>query len=122
MALYAATRILPGLNYEGGIKTLVLGAAGLMLVNFLVVPLLKIMFLPLNLLTLGIFAWVVNVVALYLLTSLIPGFKLVPFYFAGSSINGFQIPAMELNVLQVAIVASFLVGLTSHFLQWLCNR
>lgn len=122
VALYATTRILPGLTYDGGIKTLIIGALALMVMNVLVIPLLKVMFLPLNLLTLGIFAWVVNVVALYLLTTFLPQFKLVSYYFPGGSLGGLTVPATELNVLQVAICASFLIGLTSHFLQWLCSR
>jgi putative membrane protein len=117
--LYVASFILPGLRISGGIQTLLLGALGLMVINLLVIPLLKIMFLPLNVLTLGIFTWVINVVALYLLTTLIPQIKLVPFTFSGYNLNGFSIPSHDLTVLQVAIVASFLIGLISHFLHWL---
>jgi putative membrane protein len=117
--LYGVSFVLPGLLITGGFKTLVLGALGLMVINLLVIPLLKIMFLPLNVLTLGIFTWVINVVALYLLTTLIPQIKLVPFTFSGYNLNGFIIPSHDLNVLQVAIVSSFLIGLVSHFLHWL---
>lgn len=117
--LYGVSFVLPGLVISGGLKTLLLGALGLMVINLLVIPLLKIMFLPLNVLTLGIFTWVINVVALYLLTTLIPQIKLVPFTFSGYNLNGFTIPSHELTVLQVAIVASFLIGLVSHFLHWL---
>lgn len=120
-ALYATTRMVPGFVAEGGVKSYVLGAAGLMVLNAVVVPLLKITFLPLNLVTLGIFAWIINVVALYLLVSFIPDFKLVPFHFAGATVSGFNIPEMELNVLQVAILSSFLVGFISHVLRWLVD-
>lgn len=122
VALYVTTTILPGLTYSGGVKTLMLGSVGLMFLNMLIIPLLKIMFLPLNLLTLGLFTWVINVVALYLLTRFLPAFKIIPYSFPGGSINGFMIPAVELNVLQVAICASFLVGLISHFLEWLSSK
>lgn len=119
ITLWGVSVVLPGLVYTGGMRTLLLGALGLMVINLLIIPLLKIMFLPLNILTLGVFTWVINVVALYLLTTLIPQIKLVPFVFSGYNLNGFTIPAHELTVLQVAIVASFLIGLISHFLQWL---
>ncbi len=117
-ALYATTRALPGLTYEGGFKSLALGALVFMIINWLIVPLLKLMFLPLNLLTLGVFGWAINVVALYFLTTLYPTFKLIPYDFPGASISGILIPAMSLNLLEVAIVASLMVGLISHFLQW----
>lgn len=77
------------------------------------------MFLPLNLLTLGIFTWVINVVALYLMVTIIPQFKLVPYSFEGFDLNGFILPAFDFNVLQVAIITSFMIGFISHLLHWL---
>ena len=118
-AIMATTQIMPGLAYSGGFKTLMIAAFALMLVNLAVVPLLKIVFLPLNLLTLGIFAWVINVVALYVLTTIIPDLRLVPFDFNGFDWNGFIIPGFAFNVLQVAVISSLLLGFISHFLQWL---
>lgn len=119
LTLWGVTYAFPGLSYTGGIQTLLLGAAGLMLMNSIIVPLLKIMFLPLNLLTLGIFTWVINVVALYALTTIMPQFELVPYSFPGANLNGFIVPSYYFNVLQVAILTSFMVGFVSHFLEWL---
>jgi putative membrane protein len=121
-ALWLTAKLLPGLQYSGGLKALIIGAVGLMAMNVLVIPLLKVMFLPLNLLTLGIFAWLVNVVALYLLTNFLPFFRLIPYDFNGANLNGFIIPAVSMNVLQVAIVASFMIGFISHFLNWLIRK
>ena len=119
VALYFTTYILPGLTFSGGLRTLVIGSFGLMLINMSIVPLLKIMFLPLNLLTLGLFTWIINVIALYFLTTLVPQFKLLPYSFPGANISGVLIPAMDLRILHVAILASFLIGLISHFMEWL---
>lgn len=119
VALFGTVQILPGLTYLGGLRGLFVSALGLMLINIVIVPLLKLMFLPLNLLTFGLFTWVINVLALYILTSVLPYLKLTSFYFEGTSINGFILPAMDLNILHVAILASFLVGFISHFLHWL---
>lgn len=119
VTLWGVSYIMPGLTYSGGFRTLALGALGLMLINLAIIPLLKVMFLPLNILTLGIFTWVINVVALYLLTTMIPQIKLVPYFFPGANLNGFMVPSASLNILQVAILASFLIGFISHFLKWL---
>lgn len=119
VAIWVTNQLLPGFYYSGGFRTLLLGAVGLMFINLAIIPLLKIMFLPLNLLTLGLFTWVVNVIGLYLLTSLIPAYKILPYNFPGATLGGVIIPAASLNVLYVAIVASFLIGFISHFLQWL---
>lgn len=121
ISLYITTRYIPGLAYTGGIKSLILGAAVFMLINFLLVPLLKILFLPLNLLTLGLFAWLVNVLALYALTTLVSDFVLMPYYFHGGNLAGVTIPAMQLTTFWVAVVASFMIGTITHFLQWLAH-
>lgn len=119
VSLYAATRIIPGLTYTGGFKSLAVGALVFMLINLILVPLLKILLLPLNLLTLGIFAWITNVLALYALATIVSDFQLTPYIFPGFSGNGLAIPSYELSSFLVAIVVSFLIGTATHFLQWL---
>lgn len=122
VTLLIVSKILPGFTYTGGLRTLVLGTIAFMLINVAIVPLLKVMFLPLNILTLGIFTWVVNVVGLYLLTTVVPNFRLLPYNFPGGEVGFVSLPQMELNVLYVAVAASFLVGFISHFLQWLYSK
>ena len=121
VSLYVTTRILPGLTYTGGAKSLAIGALAFMLINFIMVPLLKILFLPLNLLTVGLFAWLINVLALYALTTIVSDFQLLPYTFPGYFSSGFNIPAMELSPFLVAILASFIIGVITHFLQWLAH-
>lgn len=121
ISLYTATRLLPGLTYTGGFKSLVIGAFVFMLINWILVPLLRILFLPLNLLTVGIFAWLINVLALYALTTIVSDFQLIPFTFNGFYTSGFSIPAMELSSFWVAVLASLIIGTITHFLQWLVH-
>lgn len=118
-ALFVATKIMPGLSYDGGLKTLAIGAVVFMLINIAVVPLLKVLFLPLNLLTLGIFAWVVNVLALYFLTLIDKQFTLAPYSFPGLHLSWIIIPSINLGIVQVAVISSLLIGLISHLLLWL---
>lgn len=121
ISLWVTTEIIRGLSYTGGFKTLLIGALVFTLINFLLVPLVKILLLPLNLLTVGFFAWLTNVLALYALTTVIPQFKLLPYFFPGVVYQGFTIPAVQLSALWVAVVASFLIGILTHFLQWLVH-
>ncbi len=122
VALGVTANILQGFTITGGARTLILGGLGLMFINIMIVPLLKIMFLPLNILTLGLFTWVINVVGLYILILLIPQIKILPFHFPGVDLGGINIPEADLNVLMVAVVASFIIGFISHFLQWLTHK
>lgn len=121
VSLYITTEVIKGLSYTGGFKTLIIGGAAFTVINFLLIPLLKILLLPLNLLTLGIFAWATNVLALYALTNVVPQFRLAPFYFQGYEANGFIIPAMGLSTLWVAMLASLMIGFLTHLLHWLMH-
>lgn len=121
VSLWITTETITGLTYTGGFRVLVIGAAVFTVINFLLVPMIKILLLPLNILTLGFFTWLTNVIALYALTTIVPYFKLVPFTYEGYQLNGFIIPPAELNTLWVAIIASFLIGIVTHLLHWLIH-
>ena len=81
VALWMAVEIIGGVAYDGGYRTLLLAAVALTLVNLFVKPLIKLLFLPVNLLTMGAFRWVINVIALYLVTMVVPQFKIIGFAF-----------------------------------------
>lgn len=121
VSLYATTQYLPGLTYSGGFKSLAIGALAFMVINWVLVPLLKLLFLPLNILTVGLFAWLINVLALYALTTVVSEFSLIPYSFPGADIIGINIPPMELTTFWVAVVASFMIGVITHFFQWLAH-
>jgi putative membrane protein len=120
-ALSLTAHYIPGLTFTGGFKSLFLGAIAFMLINFLLVPLLKVLFLPLNLLTLGLFSFLINVLALYALTTIVSDFVLVPFHFSGLSLGVISIPGMDLATFWVAVLASIMIGVITHFLQWLVH-
>jgi putative membrane protein len=75
LALYLTARLVPGISLRG-IGATLLAAAVLGVVNALLRPLLLLLTLPLNVLTLGLFTFVVNAVLLLLTSALVPGFHL----------------------------------------------
>ncbi|KKS70789.1 hypothetical protein A3A14_03095 [Candidatus Daviesbacteria bacterium RIFCSPLOWO2_01_FULL_43_38] len=118
-ALWVATSIMPSFVISGGLPGFLLGAVVFMAAGIFLTPLIKILLLPLNLLTLGVFAWFSNVLVLYFLTTVVPNFKLLPYHFEGLNYQGFIVPEINLPVFQVAIVVSFLIGFIIHFANWL---
>jgi putative membrane protein len=117
--VFFAAWILPGLSYSGNFQILVLAAVALGLVNMIVRPIVKLITLPINLLTLGIFSWLVNVLMLYLVTRLVPGFEIAAFHFGGWTYQGLILPAMEVGLLSSYILSSFLISLLTSILGWL---
>lgn len=118
-ALWIASSIMPSFVISGGLPGFLLGALAFVAAGIFLTPLIKILLLPLNLLTLGVFAWLSNVLVLYFLTTVVPSFKLLPYHFPGFNYQGFIVPEASLSIFQVAIAVSFLIGFVIHFANWL---
>ena len=69
-ALWVATRLVPGVSFDGGALPFLGVALVFGVVNAFIRPLLKILTFPLILVTLGLFALVVNGLMLWLTSSL----------------------------------------------------
>ncbi len=82
-----------------GVGPLLEAAVVLALVNLIVRPLVALLTLPINLLTLGLFGWVVSALMLWLTSAIVPGFHLAGF-----------VPALE---------GAVILGLVSGVANWL---
>lgn len=69
--------------------TLILAALVLAFLNGIIRPVLKLFFLPINIITLGLFSSVLNAVLLWLATYLVPGFEITPMIIFGIYLNQF---------------------------------
>ncbi len=67
VAIFAAVKLIPGIEFSGTLWQLVIAALILTLINSLIRPILKLIFGPLIVLTFGLFVIVVNAMMLYIL-------------------------------------------------------
>ena len=119
-SLWVVSQILAGgISFTRGYETLALAAIVLGIINLFIRPLLNILLLPINLLTLGTFRWLVNVAALFLVTLLVPEFKIAAFYFQGFTFQGFTLPAAFIGTAWAFLLVSFLLSSTSGLLYWI---
>ncbi len=119
VSLYLVSRVASGLVFERGAESLLLAGVGLTIVSLLAKPVINILLLPINLVTFGLFRWVSSAILLYLVTLVVPGFKIVGFIFKGISIQGVNIPALSLSGLLAIAAFSFLISLITSFIYWL---
>lgn len=81
LVLFVAGRILDGVNlvnyWAAVVVAIVLG-----FLNFFIVPVIKLLTLPINILTLGIFGLVINTLVIMFAAWLVPGFEVVGFWAA----------------------------------------
>ncbi len=89
--------------------------------SFILTPLIKLLLLPINLLTLGIFRWISNVLVLYIFDLLYDGIQISAFQFAGLTTTLIALPSTYLNLFWVLVLASLLLNLTYSILVNLFN-
>ncbi|MEW6047535.1 MAG: phage holin family protein [Bacillota bacterium] len=81
VALLLVAKLVGGIQV-GGVFAALVAAAILGLVNAFIRPLLIVLTLPINIVTLGLFTFVVNALMLWLTAGLVPGFNVHGFWAA----------------------------------------
>lgn len=117
--IYLVSQNLGGIDYGQDFLVLTLAGAALTLVDSFIKPLLNLLLLPFNLITLGTFRWLVNVFTLYIATLLVRGFTVSSFSYPGANLGGFIIPAMDLSTFWAFVAVALTLALTSSLLFWL---
>jgi putative membrane protein len=79
LAIWLATEIVPGIEARS-VTAVVVAALVLGLVNAIVRPVLLVLTLPLTLVTLGLFLFVLNALCLWLTSAIVPGFEVRGFW------------------------------------------
>lgn len=118
-ALWVISQVAVGLYFEKGLQTLFLAGLAFMAASLLAKPVINILLLPLNLVTFGLFRWVSSAVVLYLVTLVIPGFKLVNFYFQGFSSKWIDIPELTFGGILSFVAFAFLISIISSIIYWI---
>jgi len=98
LAFWLVAQILPGVSVDNT-WTILLAVLALGVVNTLVRPLLIILTLPITILTIGLFVFVINGLMFWLVSQILPGF----------TVDG----------LTTAIVGSFLLSVFTSIFNWL---
>lgn len=118
-ALYIVSMFVSGIVFMEGTYTLLLTGAVLMLTAMIVKPVINILLLPINLITFGLFKWLGFAVTLYLVTLIVPGFKLLDFAFQGYNSYWFNLPPLSLTGTLAFIAFSFLISTISSIGNWI---
>ena len=116
MSLWLVSQLLPALVINGGWQVLLLAGFVLSLLTLLVAPILRILFIPINLLTFGLLSWCINVIVLYLLTIFVSGVQVIAWTFPGITVSGFVIPQMAFSSFVSFILVSLSVSMLVNVL------
>ena len=100
-SFFTAQYFLSGIHLDATWSAYLVASLVFVIFNFILSPIIKLLLLPINLLTLGLFRWLSNVLVLYLFDLVYDGIRITGFEFAGynSSIISLSIIYHESNLL-----------------------
>lgn len=108
-ALWFTSQLLPTLVISEGWQTMAFAGFILSILMLIIAPILKILFIPINILTFGLLSWLVNVIVVYLLTIFVPEIQIQEWLFPGTTWAGFVIPAAHISYTPALILTSLCV-------------
>jgi putative membrane protein len=115
-ALWFTSQILPAFVISGSWQTTLVAGLVLSLLMFVIKPILKILFIPINIITFGLLSWVINVIVVYILTLIVAQIEITPWTFPGFMMWGFVIPPVSLTYVASLIVCTFSITFFSNLL------
>lgn len=119
VAIYLTSLAVPGFVIQPGLNHLLTATLTLVVLNIFVKPLIKLLLLPVNLLTLGAFRWLINIMLIYLLSLLLPSVTLRSFSLSQLPGLGSILPDILVGQFFVTILVSLVFSLCHHLLFWL---
>ncbi len=99
LGIYVASIFVPGFSFRGDLKILILAGVILGAINFFLKPIIKIITLPLRLLTFGFFSFIISAFLLWL--------------------TAYFIPEIQIDGLQSLCLATILLSVVSTVLSFL---
>ena len=120
-ALYITQLLFNGLVLHGGFKTLFVGGILLAIGFKLLKPVLSVISLPFNLLSLGLFSIVITAFIMFLITLVYPNIEIRPFTFPGIILWGIEIHKFYVTPILSYVLISVTIYLITRLIDWLFN-
>lgn len=114
--LWVVSQAIPGFRIAGDLAAYTIAAVVLSLLYLLVRPILKILFIPINIITFGLLSWLINVAILYLLTLFVSSVIVEAWVFPGATWAGFVVPSIALSYTSSLVLSGLLLSFITNTL------
>ena len=121
-AIFLISQAFAGLKISGGIQYIALAGLVLAILNFILKPIIKLIALPLQIVTFGLFSVIINAGLLYALTRLLPQIHVSAFTSPYISFQMIHIPSYHLNLIESFIFISFVISFVVTILSWITRE
>lgn len=120
-AIYLCDRYIGGISYSNDWRVLIMAAVVLTGANLVIKPIVKLITLPINLLTLGFFSSFINALMLYLVTYIVPKFSVNPFDFSGFAYKGIIVPQIHFTNIWAYVLIAAIISWIVSLIRWLTD-
>ena len=103
---YIVYTLIPAINTGHNPKTILMLIGGLWLLAHIVDPIFSLVLLPINILTLGLVSFILNIALIYGLSYFQRDFYISPYYFPGASVQGIILPSMFFNSMATLVLVA----------------
>lgn len=123
LAVYISQEIVGGLHFGGNEQqTLILFMLGIALLNVFIVPIFKVLRLPLKGLSFLFLNFTLTLIVIYVLTLFVSDLAIVETELAKLRIFGYVLPSKHLTITWSAIFSALVISIVYHFIEWLSDK
>lgn len=112
LSFYITSHLVAGFHLEQTWVAYLTASFVFVLLNWVVLPLVKLLLLPINLLTLGLFRWVASVITLYLFDVLYGGLSITAYHFGGFNSGLIALNPGDVSLFWALIFSSLSISLS----------
>ncbi len=116
VAIAFSSLFLPGIDYSGRIETLIITAIVMGIANTFIRPILNLILLPINIITLGLIGIFMNAIILFIVTLLVPDFNITAFQL---NVGG---TLLTIPMIWSYLVCSFVLSFVTNIIRKIINN
>ena len=119
LSLVITGLLVPALTYGPGKYDLFYDSFILFLLFLIAKPIVNILMLPINILTLNLAQWLVNIILIYLWKFIVPEVKIGAWNFEGLNLGSINLSQISFSAWQTTIIVAVSLTLMMQFITWL---
>ena len=119
VSLFTLTQLINSVSISGGWRQFLLASFVLSVIIYIVKPILNLIMLPINLITLNMASWILTFVCIYLWTFLVRDVNIGPWQFEGLNTGPLKLSGLTLVSWQVVFLSSVVLTFLIQFYNWI---
>ena len=119
LSVFILTQVIPAFSISGSWSEVFFASFILSLLLYIVRPILNLIMLPLNLVTLNLTSWIGYIIIFYFWTLLVSQVKIFGWQFSGIHIGPITLSSFNLVKWQVTVISGLLLVIINKILNWI---